>query len=74
MSTTTYAVTGMTCDHCVRAVTNELTALDEVRDVSINLVADGVSTVTVTSTEQLTDEQIGAAFDEAGDYQLVPTQ
>ena len=74
MSTTTYAVTGMTCDHCVRAVTNELTALDEVRDVSINLVADGVSTVTVTSTEQLTDEQIDAAFDEAGDYQLVPTQ
>ena len=27
MTTTTYAVTGMTCGHCVSAVTSELTAL-----------------------------------------------
>ena len=32
-TTTTYGVTGMTCDHCVRAVTDELTALPGVRDV-----------------------------------------
>jgi len=73
MSTTTYAVTGMTCNHCVSAVTSELTALAGVNEVSVDLVADGISTVTVTSTEQLTDEQIHAALDEAGDYRLVPT-
>ena len=73
MTTTTYAVTGMTCGHCVSAVTSELTALDEVRDVSIDLVADGASTVTVSSTEPLTNEQVEAALDEAGDYRLAPT-
>lgn len=73
MTTTTYAVTGMTCDHCVSAVTSELTALDQVRDVSIDLVVDGTSTVTVDSTEPLTAEQVETALDEAGDYRLAPT-
>ena len=34
-----YGVTGMTCEHCVRAVTDELTGLPGVRDVEV----DGVS-------------------------------
>ena len=44
MSTTsTYAVEGMTCAHCVAAVTDEITMLRGVRDVAIDLVAGGVS-------------------------------
>ena len=73
MNTTTYAVTGLTCNHCVSAVTSELTALDGVHDVSIDLVADGTSTVTVNSDVPLSAEQVDAALDEAGSYRLAPT-
>jgi len=52
MSTTaTYFVEGMTCDHCVRAVTSELTALGGVSDVRVELHPENVSVVTVTSQE-----------------------
>lgn len=69
MSTTSYQVTGLTCGHCVTAVTGQLRALPEVSDVQVDLVAGGVSTVTVTSAEPLTGQRIAAALDEAG-YQL----
>ena len=45
----TYDVVGMTCDHCVRAVTHEVGKLSGVRSVDIALIAGGTSTVTVTS-------------------------
>lgn len=70
MSTTEYAVTGLTCAHCVHAVTEELSALPEVSDVQVALVPDGVSTVTVTSEAPLSADSVAAALDEAGDYQL----
>ena len=73
MSTATYAVTGMTCNHCVSAVTSELTALAEVNEVSVELVADGISTVTVSSDVPLRAEQVDQALDEAGDYHLAAT-
>jgi copper chaperone CopZ len=68
--TTTYAVAGMTCGHCVGAVTEELTALAGVHDVSVDLVADGTSQVHVVSDSTLDDTQVRAAVDEAG-YELV---
>jgi copper chaperone len=71
MTTRTYSVTGMTCGHCVHAVTSELKELDGVSDVSVDLVADGASQVTVTSGQPLDETQVAAALDEAGDYQLV---
>ncbi len=71
MTTNTYAVTGMTCGHCASAVTSELQALDGVTDVTVDLVAGGTSSVTVTSTLPLDQFQVSAALDEAGDYQLV---
>lgn len=73
MSTTTtadYRVTGMTCGHCVSAVTAELTTLPGVTGVSVDLGAGGTSTVTVTSATPLTGDQVAAALDEAGDYHL----
>lgn len=73
MSTTsTVAVAGMTCSHCVRAVTDELSTLPGVIGVTVDLVADGVSPVTVTSDGPLDPEQVAAAIDEAG-YTLVPS-
>jgi copper chaperone len=69
-ATTTLQVAGMTCGHCVSAVTEELTALPGVTDVSIDLVAGGTSPVTVTSEQPLDDAAVEAAVDEAG-YELV---
>lgn len=70
MTTATYAVTGMTCEHCVRAVTEELTGLADVSEVSVGLVPGGESAVTVTSKAPLPEEEVAAALDEAGDYRL----
>ena len=70
MATTAYQVTGMTCAHCVHAVTEELARLDGVTGVSVDLVAGGESKVTVTSDAPLEPEAVVAALDEAGDYRL----
>ena len=63
MTTATYQVTGMTCDHCVRAVTTELVLLEGVRSVDVDL-AQGA--VTVTSEGPLDREEVREAIDEAG--------
>jgi copper chaperone len=65
-----FSVTGMTCGHCVSAVTEEISALDGVTGVTVELVAGGTSTVTVTSTTPLDTSAVAAAVDEAG-YELV---
>ena len=64
--TTTYTVIGMTCEHCVRAVTGELTALPGVADVRVDL---GTGEVTVTSDTPLLPDAVRTAVDEAG-YEL----
>ena len=66
----TFAVTGMTCEHCVHAVESELRALPGVSSVDVDLVAGGTSTVRVAGEGELSDEQVAAALDEAGDYHL----
>ena len=68
--TTTYAVTGMTCEHCAHAVTEELSALDGVTEVSVALAPGGESKVSVNSAVPLAQQSVAAALDEAGDYQL----
>ena len=69
MTTTTYAVSGMTCGHCVSAVSEEVWKLPGVRDVVINLVPGGSSSVTVTSNSPLPAQVVRKAVDEAG-YEL----
>ena len=64
--TTTYRVTGMTCGHCVSAVTAEVSALADVTEVQVDL---GSGTVTVTSRRPLDDAAVRAAVEEAG-YEL----
>lgn len=71
MSTQTFPVTGLTCGHCVGAVTSELSVLAGVTDVQIDLVADGTSTLRVTADQALTDDEVAVALDEAGEYKLL---
>jgi copper chaperone CopZ len=66
MSEITYTVTGMTCGHCVASVTEEITEIDGVTAVSVDLPT-GV--VTVTSTHPIDDAAVRAAVAEAG-YRL----
>jgi copper chaperone len=70
MTSMTYAVTGLTCEHCERAVAGEVAGIAGVTAVSVELVPGGVSAVTVTSDEPLSDEAVAAALDEAGGYRL----
>jgi|LSQX01.2.fsa_nt_gb copper chaperone CopZ len=65
-TTTTLGVTGMTCQHCVKAVTSELSAIDGVTRVDVELQADGVSRVTVASGHALARSDVEAAIEEAG--------
>jgi copper chaperone len=66
MSESTYTVTGMTCGHCVASVTEEITDIDGVTDVAVDLPTGAV---TVTSNQPLDQAQVRVAVEEAG-YQL----
>ena len=70
VSTQTFSVTGMTCGHCVSAVSSELKEIPGVTDVTVDLVAGGTSAVTVASSSPVNESDVAAALDEAGDYQL----
>ena len=67
MDTYTYTVDGMTCAHCVLSVTEEITAIDGVTDVAVDLPTGAV---TVTRDRPLDEAQVRAAVEEAG-YALV---
>ena len=71
MTSATYQVAGLTCEHCVKAVTTELEQVDGVSAVAVTLVPSGESAVTVTRAAPLTAAAVEAALDEAGDYRLV---
>lgn len=63
---TTVHVSGMTCGHCVSAVSEEIEALDGVEEIDIDLNSGGLSKVTITSTKELAPSEIGEAVAEAG--------
>jgi copper chaperone len=66
-----FKVEGMTCGHCAHAVTEEVGAIDGVTAVVVDLVPEGVSTVTVESDSELSADALRDALIEAGDYRLV---
>ena len=61
--TTTVTVTGMTCGHCVRSVTEELTKLNGVADVDVDLAS---GRVTLHTSAPVGPEALRAAVEEAG--------
>lgn len=63
MSTTTYTVTGMTCEHCVASVTEEVQEIEGVRDVAVDLES---GTLTVTSDAPPSETEVKNAVEEAG--------
>jgi copper chaperone len=67
MTETTYAVGGMTCDHCARAVSTEVANLPGVTAVDVD-VASG--SVRVTSEQPVDETAFRAALAEAGEYEL----
>jgi copper chaperone len=58
----TYTVEGMTCDHCVLSVTEEVAEVEGVEDARADL-ASGELTVT---GQGFSDAAVAAAVDEAG--------
>jgi copper chaperone len=65
-----YLVEGMTCSHCVAGVTEEVSAIDGVESVSIDLNAGGASRIMVVSSKPVPVDDIRTAVTEAG-YSLV---
>ncbi|MCR3721629.1 copper ion binding protein [Prauserella flava] len=59
----TYTVTGMTCQHCVASVTEEVGEVDGVRAVNVDL---DTGAVTVSSDAEVADEAVRSAVEEAG--------
>ena len=64
--TQTWTVTGMTCEHCVASVTEEVGELPGVRRVDV-VLADGA--LTVEAEPPLSDDAVRQAVEEAG-YRL----
>ncbi len=71
MATQTYGVTGLTCEHCVNAVQEEVGELAGVSSASVDLVKDGESTLRVESDSPIDFAALEAAVKEAGeDYRI----
>lgn len=60
-----YEVAGMTCDHCAASVTEELSELDHVTDVAVDLPA---GRVTVISADELSRPRVAAALAHSGHH------
>jgi copper chaperone len=63
VSTATYTVVGMTCGHCVNAVTDEVSQLPGVTGVDVDLASGDL---TVTSDAPVGEDTVRAAVEEAG--------
>ena len=59
----TYDVVGMTCDHCARAVTAEVSALEGVSEVGVDLKT---SRVQIAVDQALPTAKLREAVEEAG--------
>jgi copper chaperone len=67
MSESVFTVSGMTCGHCVSSVTEEISQIDGVQNVAVELDS---GKVTVTSAQPVAEDDVRAAVTEAG-YALV---
>lgn len=63
MATAVYTVDGMSCGHCVNSVTEEVTGVNGITGVQVDLES---GKVTVTSEGDVDDASVRAAIDEAG--------
>lgn len=68
-SVTTIQVTGMTCQHCINAVREELLTVPGIEDVTVDLRPGEASQVHMQSDTELDVDAVTFAIDEAG-YEL----
>ena len=68
MKTETFNVPSISCDHCVRAITEEVQAVDGVQHVQVDLAS---KVVTIQTNEQISRDTLTAAIQEAG-YDVSP--
>lgn len=61
-------ISGMTCGHCAQHVTEELTELNAITNVLVDLEPNGTSTVTAVVDGEVSDAELREAVAEAGDY------
>lgn len=61
----TYTINGMTCEHCVNAITKEVSQIGGVNDVTVSLATGSMD---VSSDAEIDFAKIADAVDEAGDY------
>ena len=71
MSSKNINVDGMTCDHCVNAVTEEISKIPGVTEVKIDLHVGEISQVAINAGIEISYADIAAAVEEAG-YSIVP--
>jgi len=67
VQTLDFTVTGMTCQHCVASVTEEVTDLPGVTEVDVDLATGRLHVI-----GNVTAEQVQAAVAEAGSYTAQP--
>jgi len=65
-STATFTVSGMTCEHCVASVSDEVLEIAGVTGVDVDLPS---GRLTITSDQPLSEDAVASAVDEAG-YRL----
>jgi len=70
MTNIDFTLTGLTCNHCVMTVSRAVALVPCVTGVSIDLVANGESTLHVESTVPIDPDVLGTAVHDAG-YELV---
>ncbi|MDR0417085.1 MAG: heavy-metal-associated domain-containing protein [Propionibacteriaceae bacterium] len=66
---TVYTVTGMTCQHCVSHVKEEVGAIPGVEGVSLDLDS---GRLVVSSAAPIGFDRVTAAVQEAGEYTVAP--
>ena len=66
MATTTGKATGLTCNHCAMSVSEEVGEVPGVTGVNVDVVKDGVSTVTIEHEGTLNTQAVADAIVEAG--------
>lgn len=70
MSATTVKATGLTCEHCAMSVREEVSEIENVNEVNVEVVNGGESTVTINHDGELDSAKVDAAIEEAG-YSVV---
>ncbi|MCE4269250.1 heavy-metal-associated domain-containing protein [Rhodococcus globerulus] len=72
MKSTTYAVTGMTCDRCARAIKDKVSRVPGVGAVAVEILADSESRLILKHKDdvELERSDVEAAVHRAGDYHL----